>query len=70
MFLEKVSGFGVVEVVEVEIEVSEEEIVLGVYGEQGNEVWYGVAEVGAWSWWSVGEGAPDGGFAVCLEFEV
>ena len=22
------------------------------------------------SWWSVSEGVPDGGFAVCLEFEV
>ena len=44
--------------------------VLGVYGEQGDEVGYGVAKAAAWSWWSVSKGAPDGGFDLCLEFKV
>ena len=66
----EVAGVAVVGVVEVEVEVPEEEVVYGVYGERGYEVRYGVAEAGEWSWWSLGEGNLQGGFSVCLEFEV
>ena len=45
---EEVDGVDVVEVIEVEIEVSEEEVVLGVYDEWGDDVGYGIAEPGTW----------------------
>ena len=41
-----------------------------VDGEWVDEVWDGAAEGGTVSGCSVGEGASDGAFAVCLELEV
>ena len=68
--VEEGGGIGVIVFVEVKVEVSEEDVVIAVYGEGGDEVCDEVAEARSPSRWSVCEGAPDGRFVVCLELEV
>ena len=53
-----------------EVKVPEEDEVLGADGQGGNEVRDGLVEGGAWPYWSVSQGASDGGLAVCFELEV
>ncbi|KAJ1147124.1 hypothetical protein NDU88_000011 [Pleurodeles waltl] len=65
-------GVGVVVVLQVEIEVSQEDVVRRGEGVGACEVGNGVAEGGSWSWRSVYEGSSEGsvGVRVDLEMEV
>ncbi|KAJ1137334.1 hypothetical protein NDU88_003745 [Pleurodeles waltl] len=54
----------------VEVDVSEEDVVLDFDGEWGNEVCDGVAEACSWFGGSVGEGAFNGGFVTCVDLKI
>ncbi|KAJ1103565.1 hypothetical protein NDU88_000986, partial [Pleurodeles waltl] len=54
-------GVGVVVVLQVEIEVSKEDVIRRGEGVGAREVGNGVAEGGSWSWGSVDERSPEGG---------
>ena len=53
-----------------EVEVSEEDTVFGVYAKWGDEVRYSVADAGARSRWSVGKSSFYSGFVMDVELEV